>query len=588
LAVTFRGYLIVENGTNNSVKSEFTNWINQLDKNKLSNIDTKLLNIIISNFDILAPLGTAGGQRAKKLSELILKHKDTISTVLEINNTVDNSYAEQIEKLDELEIGPFRGFVSQEHFLFDKKYTFIYGPNGSGKSSFFEGLEYALIGDISEATAKRIPLDTYVKNMEKKSYESPTIYYSNSKGIKEKISQNHDQYRFSLIEKIRIDNFARISATTPNEQKDRIAGLFGLDAFSNFVDGFTENFQYLPIATKKADDFSFETQKMNLKNQRLSEIAKELEKIDIASKELINEIGKDNIVNKEQLKVFLIGTDGTNGKINLLLKKQTQEIPQNLDAKKIDNLLVEVNELGSTISSLDSNLNNLNVFSSDVNYKELYTAIIAIGQISGSNRTVCPACKTPIEKTILNPFLNAQKELDKLQELSSLQICIQEESRNIEQRIQSLNKLIKEIENYLLVIGHEKSLIKLTEIAFIDIISITRWLDKLKLEIFQLQNDTNIYLEIKKLIIEYNDDLEQLRNEQDTIDVEIEKYTSYNTRLLEINATEKILRDEIEQINNETAKFNMNNEQTIKEIEIEKIQVEENKKYIRLVRQPII
>jgi hypothetical protein len=45
MAVAFGGYLIVENDSNNSIKRGFSNWINQLDKGKLSNIDIKLLNI---------------------------------------------------------------------------------------------------------------------------------------------------------------------------------------------------------------------------------------------------------------------------------------------------------------------------------------------------------------------------------------------------------------------------------------------------------------------------------------------------------------------------------------------------------------
>jgi DNA repair exonuclease SbcCD ATPase subunit len=66
-------------------------------------------------------------------------------------------HRQKFDRITEMKIGPFRGFATNESFTFDKKYTFMYGPNGSGKSSFCEGLEYALLGGIEEADAKRIP-----------------------------------------------------------------------------------------------------------------------------------------------------------------------------------------------------------------------------------------------------------------------------------------------------------------------------------------------------------------------------------------------------------------------------------------------
>jgi DNA repair exonuclease SbcCD ATPase subunit len=573
---------------NNSVKKEFFNWVNQLDKQSLSEIDIKLLNIIIVNFDSLAPLSTAGGKRAKELAELILKFKDTISATLEVNNTEQEIDISQIGRLCELEIGPFRGFTSQERFLFDKNFIFLYGPNGSGKSSFFEGLEYALIGDISEANAKRIPLETYIQNIENKKTETPVIYSVDSKGTKQKVTQNHERYRFSLIEKNRIDNFARISATTPNEQKDRIASLFGLDAFSDFVDGFTDNFQQLSISTPIADTFSAENEKIKLKKQRITEIEEDMRQNTIAINQLVKDVDEKDVKDKDQLKIFLTGHDETSGKIHQLLKEQAQEIPENIDIAILDEIPKETNELHASTLNLSTDLNNLIKYSSDINYKELYSAIVSIGQISDDNKKICPACKTPIEQVKINPFLNAEGELTKLQDLTALQDRIQNEARDIEHKIRLLNNLIIETEKYLPVINYEKSLAKLTEITFIDISSISLWLNKLTEETIAIQNESNNYLEIKKHINEYNETLKRRRNEKDTFDNEIQKYTTYNNKLTELNATEKRLKDEINQINTDIENFNKDNEQIISEIEEEKSQVEENKKYIDSYKKLII
>jgi DNA repair exonuclease SbcCD ATPase subunit len=564
----------------NLIKKEFANWINKLDKQTLSNVDNKLLNIIITNFDSLSPLGTAGGKRAKKLSDLILEFRDTISNQLQDNSTSQKAENYQTEDFSELEIGPFRGFVSQEQFIFDKKYTFIYGPNGSGKSSFFEGLEYALVGDISEATSKKIPIDSYIKNIEKKKSELPILYSIDSKGKKQVLVQNRDRYRFSLIEKNRIDNFARLSAKTPSEQKDRIANLFGLDAFSEFVDGFTDDFKSLPTNTPIADEFFAEIQRIDLKKQRLVEIEEELKKNITAINELINEVGKKDVIDKEKLKIFLNGSDEEIGKIKELIKKQTEEIPQDINIEIIDKNTNVINELYTSILNLDTDLNSFHKFSSDLNYKELYSAIASIGKIPDAEKTVCPACKTPIEQTTINPFINAQNELEKLHDLVTLQKNIPDNARDIEQKIRLLNKTIIEINNFLPKIGYDKQMTVVTEIIFTDIYSASIWLDKLVKEMTIIQNESSDYSEIKKFIVEYNVMLEQKRDEQDTIDTEIEKYTTYNIRLIEINTTENLLKDEINQINTEIDNFKKDNEQILKKIEVEKLQVEENIKFI--------
>jgi ATPase involved in DNA repair len=145
-------------------KREFYRWITTLNKFALSDTDKKLINLLINNFDTIARLGTAGGGRAKKIGQLIESQDTTLSSVLPDLNNQNTSDSEVFRSITELKIGSFRGFSSEETFIFDKKYIFMYGPNGSGKSSFCEGLEYALLGGIEESDSKRIDITTYTRN----------------------------------------------------------------------------------------------------------------------------------------------------------------------------------------------------------------------------------------------------------------------------------------------------------------------------------------------------------------------------------------------------------------------------------------
>ena len=115
--------------------------------------------------------------RAAKINELIQKHHSTLSKDFPdiLNQRTDS--LKKLDRITELKIGPFRGFATGESFSFDKKYTFMYGPNGSGKSSFCEGLEYALLGRIEEANAKRIAINEYIRNTQNNFITTPIAYY---------------------------------------------------------------------------------------------------------------------------------------------------------------------------------------------------------------------------------------------------------------------------------------------------------------------------------------------------------------------------------------------------------------------------
>ena len=122
------------------------------------------------------------------------------------------------KKLHQLVVGPFRGFVFQETFDLQKQITLVYGANGSGKSSLCEALEYALLGEVNEADAKRIQGDAYFRNAWTDTYDSPTLTASSLEGKTVTINHNEEAYRFCFVEKNRIDAFSRLASRTPAEK----------------------------------------------------------------------------------------------------------------------------------------------------------------------------------------------------------------------------------------------------------------------------------------------------------------------------------------------------------------------------------
>jgi hypothetical protein len=107
--------------TPSRAEQELRNWASSLDAESLSDHERKLLNLLLSNFSVLVPIGTAGGLRAKRLRELIYEQRETLSPAYEANLAAGAVDAGSLKKIISLEIpGPFRGFSQPEQFFLTK------------------------------------------------------------------------------------------------------------------------------------------------------------------------------------------------------------------------------------------------------------------------------------------------------------------------------------------------------------------------------------------------------------------------------------------------------------------------------------
>jgi len=563
-------------------KHEFLQWIGSLKTTDLNDIDRKLLNLMVANFDVLASLSTANGKRAIKINELVQKNHTSLST--EFPN-IQSDQTDSLKKFDQIsnfEIGPFRGFESCELFEFGKKYIFIYGPNGSGKSSFCEGLEYALLGEIEEATSKRIRLIDYIKNAQKSEAKPPIAYSTNEMGLKVEIPQNQAFYRFAFLEKNRIDGFARITATTANAQKDRIATLFGLDAFSEFVDGFTENIEkYFILENAIESEFSKAISINDTSRTRLGEIDKELGSNSKKLNGLVKAILPEDEHTVEDLRQYLNGSDGVSGFLQDITLQKTEQIPKALSVEVLDLLPPILAKIRNNLELLDKKIMQLTALSSDVNFKDLYNAIISIGLTPDSDMLHCPACKTPIEQVVCNPFKNAKGELEKLESLAELQQSILSIIGTISDDVLSTSGTIKSINELCEAcefIG--KPIPDLPVIKSTSIENIKMWKPELELGMLKFENINLTITEIKSSLSSYNAGLRAKRELKNSADVEIKKYKGFNTLLIELTASEKNLNSQQDDVKLKIEIFEKGNKLKIKEIEDENNKITINKQYV--------
>lgn len=212
--------------------------------------------LVHQNLDALADVGIARRARSTKLAPIVI---DGMRLPLQVNQVVSpaGQAVQQTFKLAGLQVGPFRGFMAQETFDLSRDITLVYGPNGSGKTSFCEALEFAMLGSVGEAKAKRIDQKIYCNNAHVKNHVLPLLTGTSSQRGTFQIQPNEADFRFCFIEKNRLDDFARIAAKTPGDQKLLIATLFGVEQFANFVKGFnTELDGNLMLVGPKAQELA--------------------------------------------------------------------------------------------------------------------------------------------------------------------------------------------------------------------------------------------------------------------------------------------------------------------------------------------
>lgn len=397
-------------------KHEFLSWVDTLEIEQLSEHEITMLSILISNFEEVASVGTASGQRAKLLSQKITElNKGTVKDLpqYEINEMSDSV----IKRIESLDVEKFRGFGAIQSFTFDKQYTFFHGPNGSGKTSFCEALEYCILGTIEEATARNIATEKFIVHAGEKKAHKPTLKCKFSSGEIDECQPDYSKYRFGFIEKNRIDGFSHISAATTKTQTERLAALFGLSEFQEFVKGFTSadvfgNDKYLKVNAVIQTEYEKENGILGSIEVQVKEAEEKLkiEKEELAI--LINALNNPEIKTVDDVEKYFM--DPNNG----LITKYLLDADKNKWVViKNDTLDLLASDLTVFIGYYEDILKSNSEILSDVGAVNLVTLFNAIAKLNADEYDKCPVCNTPLTAVKVNPFENAKEELKKLEQI---------------------------------------------------------------------------------------------------------------------------------------------------------------------------
>ena len=566
------------------IRKEFLNFVVQFRDQSLDQYFVTLLNVIVKNFDDVASCGTSGGKRAKLLYELIKEESQKLTNQL-YKPSEDERQDEvaSLIRLHTLQVEKFRGFSHKQNFFLEKQFILIYGANGSGKYSFCEALEFCLLGDVNEAHKKRLTVQDYIKNSDHAAYISPILTGVDSNGVLITVKSNYDLFHFCFIEKSRIDAFARISSHTPADQTGLISLLFGLEDFNNFVKDFTENIEnYIPQESQKEKDYKIKL--LEVENHKKNKASYEEELIKINDRKAL--IAKESKINESfnELNRFINGGETSVGRLREIKEAIQRDPPAKIEYKKSTILLQNAEELKLACSAFETRQEEFLRKINEINLADFYKTLL---QIENDSLASCPACDTPLSQTIKNPFENARKKIQELQSVSQLQIdrdhawnTVAEKTNAVVFDTKQLIDVLKK-KNKAIGITLPKELLQTNP----GISECYIYLSKLRMFIDDFISKKEALLVIETEFDKENVAFEQYQTQKQKLLEEQEQLTNLNVKISAIDAEEKNFKKLIQKAKDEIQAFESDNEQILKDIEIEKAQIEINIKFIEAYKQ---
>lgn len=411
----------------------------------------RLANLALANFDGLAQTVRQHSQRSAYLVDharrALAQTPDGLPDIPAV--AVDGVWP--WKRLRSMTIGPFRGFRTPEPFDLQKRVILFYGPNGSGKTSFCEGLEYGLLGAVEEAETKRINGRAYLANHHARRFEPPALRATDDQNREVVVNANPDTFRFCFVEKNRIDAFSRIAARPPAQRTELIATLFGMDKFNEFVSHFNESIdqQLVLTATKqlaltgKRNALATDQAIVNGEAQALLELANEETALALTHSEGMTYAG---------LKA-LIGTTDAPGRLQQLEGILNAVPPATIGLSR-EGLLSAFEASHQGQEELLGISAKLEARTSQVSFKDLYTALLALQATEGDH---CPACDTPLADVKSNPFDKATAGLAQLKELGELQAERQTTQGKVATASRELRRQLANLAAFVVIQGEQET-----------------------------------------------------------------------------------------------------------------------------------
>jgi recombinational DNA repair ATPase RecF len=397
-----------------SIRSEYQRFLRHLDAKEVADDTRRMASIVYDHLDTLATLSATKRARSTRLVPLAVRDLQNAALRRSAEFTVEHD-APPAFRLHQLAVGPFRGFMAQETFNLSQDITLVYGSNGTGKSSFCEALETAMLGSISEARAKRVDHERYCNNARLRRHAVPVLTVRTGEAAPVALVADEAEYRFCFIEKNRLDDFARIAARTPGDQRQLIATLFGVDQFAEFVRNFNQSLDdSLTLTGPLAFSLKTRRDQLTASDQVIKAFPDKLQTQEREEAAIAEQILPGQ--NYDAACAWLLGAGQESGRlaaVQALIDQQASTV-HDVTQSQLQALFAERQRL---IGLENEIMLKLGQRATEVSFARLYEAVADLSE----DATTCPACGTDLTVVKENPFERATKGLKELAELAALQ-----------------------------------------------------------------------------------------------------------------------------------------------------------------------
>lgn len=439
-------------GTARQDYERFVRWLHEPERQAPEPV-RRFANLVLANFDAVAATARQHNNRSHLLARLARAGLTQTSADLPLLRAPTPQGTWPWVRLRHLALGPFRGFREPQGFDLSKRFVLCYGPNGSGKSSFCEALEYALLGSVEEAAAKRIDHARYLANIHAGRFAEPILAGTDSQGNEIQVRPDEDAFRFFFVEKNRIDNFSRIAASTPARKTDLIATLFGMDQFNDFAAHFNESMD-AALTLEMPQQLALSGRRQAL---RADETARDAEADQLRAED---QAATDYATAYQDGLTFeglcsLVGSDEAPGRLQELDAK-LRAVPQAITGITRDGLARAYAHADTEAENVAKATRNLQARRDQVSFRDLFAAV---QRLRDAHPDCCPACLTPLDQATSNPFDRADAGLHELQEIAALEADAQRASEAAAEASRTLRTELRKIETFLQSVGEADSLV---------------------------------------------------------------------------------------------------------------------------------
>ncbi|WP_447797767.1 AAA family ATPase [Pseudomonas moraviensis] len=335
--------------------------------------------------------------------------------VLDSKPELDRIPPSGLGTLDYLRVKNFRGFGefgaddTGTFIRFSKLKNIFYAPNGGGKSSLCEALEIGTTGDIKEAARRKTKLNKYIARGEVK----PRLMLMGTDKLPVKRSIS---WSGCFIDRNRLQEFSLLgSKDTGSAESDVLATLFGLEELQEVISRFVRPESFSLQAFMRADQAealdTLERARVSLSQLRRNRRADLHASISESCRLLGLRADQDFDVRRKVLRLRDMIEMHIRGSERLRAAKAPFAIP----LKQVRRICAISQRLLHRRADIEK------VFlqrASEVNYRAVYEALVAIEQLQVGE--TCPACLTPLDQVVMNPFERAREQIKTLGALESL------------------------------------------------------------------------------------------------------------------------------------------------------------------------